>query len=196
MIMIGEPPLSRPCGIAMGVDGSGSEVARQAARQEQLRVEQRPRGVWDLLGASQGGTIAATLGARRDDLDAIVLPATPAAPIHEVLATQVDTLATLVDATRQGTQPAAAQAVAGLQELADTVAAVADGRVDGPPVDGVPRAFWASWIGASRAAPERLTTASAPVLVLGGSSDWNVPPDHVEAWAPVLRAEDHLEILP
>jgi hypothetical protein len=34
------------------------------------------------------------------------------------------------------------------------------------------------------------------VLVLGGSSDWNVLPEQVEAWQPVLDADDRLEILP
>lgn len=149
-----------------------------------------------VIGHSQGGTIAATLAGSRDDLDAVVLLATPAPPIHEVLATQADTFADLVDAAGQASQPAAVQQVDGLQTLASTVSDIADGQVDGPDVDGVPRSFWASWIGASRAAPGRLEAGSAPVLVLGGSNDWNVLPEQVQAWAPALDDTDELHILP
>lgn len=149
-----------------------------------------------LIGHSKGGTIAATLAGRRDDLDAVVLLATPATPIHEVLAAQAATFAELVDAAGQSELPAAAQQVDELTELADQVSDVADGQVDGPDVGGVARSFWASWIDASRAAPGRLEAGSAPALVLGGSNDWNVLPEQVEAWAPALSGTGALEILP
>lgn len=148
-----------------------------------------------VIGHSKGGTIAATLAGRRDDLAAVVLLATPAPPIHEVLATQAATFGDLVDAAGQSEVPAAVQQVEELRTLAEQVTNVAEGQVDGPDVGGVARAFWASWIDASHAAPGRLEASSAPVLVLGGSNDWNVPPAQVEAWAPALSATDELEIL-
>jgi alpha-beta hydrolase superfamily lysophospholipase len=47
--------------------------------------------------------------------------------------------------------------------------------------------------------PHRIISSatSTPVLVLGGTSDWNVLPEQVEAWAPSLDGDqDRLEILP
>jgi alpha-beta hydrolase superfamily lysophospholipase len=149
-----------------------------------------------LIGHSKGGTIAAELADRRDDLAAVVLLAAPAVPIDEVLASQADTFADLVAAAGQA-QPGAVQVVTDLQDLAADVADIAAGEVDGDPVGGVPRAFWADWIEAGRAAPDQLAATSTPVLVLGGTSDWNVLPGQVEAWAPSLDGDqDRLEILP
>lgn len=149
-----------------------------------------------LIGHSKGGTIAATLADRRDDLDAIVLLASPAAPIDEILTAQADTLAVLVRASGQGGQAAAGEQVDALRTLAVTVSDVANGQTDGPDVEGVPRSFWTSWIDASREAPERLAAADVPTLVLGGSNDWNVLPEQVDGWRPALGPDDDLAILP
>lgn len=149
-----------------------------------------------VLGHSKGGTVAATLAGQRDDLAALVLLATPAISIDEVITAQAATFADLVNIAGQSAQPEAVEAVEGLRQLADDVSGIADGEVDGPPVDGVPRAFWASWVDASRAAPASLEVGEAPVLVLGGGSDLNVLPEQVEAWGPVLTDADELDILP
>lgn len=66
-----------------------------------------------------------------------------------------------------GTQPGAAQVVADRQELASDGVDIAAGEVDGDPVGGAPRAFWAERIEAGRAAPDHLAATSAPALVLG-----------------------------
>jgi alpha-beta hydrolase superfamily lysophospholipase len=149
-----------------------------------------------LVGHSKGGTVAAQVADQRDDLAAIVLLASPAVPIDEVIAEQADTFADLVAAAGPS-QPGADQAIAELRSLAADVADIATGEVDGEPVGGVPRAFWSDWIEGGRAAPDHIAATSASVLVLGGGNDWNVPPVQVEAWAPFLDDEDdHLEILP
>jgi uncharacterized protein len=148
-----------------------------------------------VLGHSKGGTIAADLAATRSDLAAVVLLATPVSPIDEVLEAQADTFASLVEAAgQQGT--AADAAVAQVRDLAAQVADVAGGEVDGPPIGGASRGFWASWIEAGRAAPDRIASAEAPVLVLGGEHDWNVPPEQLEGWRPSLGDDDRIEVLP
>ena len=148
-----------------------------------------------LVGHSQGGTIAAELAAERQDLDAVVLVASPAIPIDEVLAAQTDKLAELVTAAgQQGT--AADQAVAELGEVADAVGGIAEGNIGGADVAGASRRFWASWIEVSREAPEQLRSADVPVLALGGAYDWNVPPEQVRAWEPHLPEDSSVEILP
>ena len=148
-----------------------------------------------LIGHSQGGTIAAELAAERRGLDAVVLLATPAIPIDEVLAAQADKLAELVTAAgQQGT--AADQAVAQISDLAGEVADIAEGEIGGADVGGASRRFWASWIEASRNAPQQLRSTDVPVLALGGEHDWNVPPEQVRAWEPYLPRGSRVEVLP
>lgn len=148
-----------------------------------------------VVGHSKGGNVATELLDRRDDLAAVVLLAASAWPIDEVIAVQADRLAELVVAA--GQQGAAAdQAVADVRQLADDVAAIANGDVDGPTVGGASRAFWASWIAASRRGPDLAHAATVPILALGGEHDWNVPPDQVRDWGPGLPDGSDLRILP
>jgi uncharacterized protein len=148
-----------------------------------------------LIGHSKGGTVATELLDRRGDLAAVVLLAASAWPIDEVIAVQAERLAELVVAAgQQGV--AADQAVAEVRQLAEDVAAIADGEVDGPDVAGASRAFWASWIDASRRGPERAHAAAVPILALGGEHDWNVPPEQVRAWGPGLPERSEVRILP
>ena len=142
-----------------------------------------------VLGHSKGGTVATQLLAGGADLAGIALLATPVVGVPELLATQAATLAELVAAAGQ-TGPQAQQAVGELEALAQQVAEVADGAVDGPAIAGTSRAFWASWIAAAEDAPQVLVGTEVPVLVLGGGRDWNVPADQVTAWQAVVdRAE-------
>lgn len=148
-----------------------------------------------LVGHSKGGTIAGLLAADRADLATVVLLSTPAVPIDEVLVAQAEKLADLVEAaSQQGS--AADEVVASLHDLAAEVAEVADGEATGPAIGGASRTFWASWIEASRQAPERLHAATVPVLVVGGDHDWNVPPEQVRAWEGSLPAGSRIEIQP
>ena len=145
------------------------------------------------VGHSQGGHIVAGLLDR--GLAAAVLLSTPEPPIQEVLAKQADKLAELVEATSQ--QGAAADsAVAEARELADEVQAIAEGDMAGDDVGGASRAFWASWISVSTEAPELVSSASVPVLALGGEEDWNVHPDDVRAWEDHIGEEGAVQLLP
>jgi pimeloyl-ACP methyl ester carboxylesterase len=107
----------------------------------------------------------------------------------------VETLRHLVEVAGQ-TGTAVEQAVSELQTLSEDVDAIAAGDVAGEPVGGASRQFWASWITASRAATDHVRAAQTPVAVIGGENDWNVPPEHVEAWQPFLGVDDSLRILP
>jgi hypothetical protein len=132
---------------------------------------------------------AVDLIAGRDDIDALVLPASPAADVPDLLDVQAEKFADLV--AQAGQQSNAAQgAVQDLQDLASQVREIGEGRVDGPPLAGASRAFWASSIEASRAAPD------LPVLALGGELDWNVPPAYVQAWSDSIGDRGEIVILP
>lgn len=146
-----------------------------------------------VVGHSKGGTISAGLVAERDDLAGLVLMATPAVPITEVLDAQAEKLAALVAAGDQ--QREADQAVTELRELAAQVTEIGEGQGDGPPVGGASRRFWASWIDASLAAPDQVGSAGVPVLALGGQYDWNVPAEQMLAWEPHLGEHGRVEVL-
>src|SRR5690606_4802010 len=101
----------------------------------------------------------------------------------------------LVTAAGQQGGPAD-QAVAEVRDLVGQVREIAAGRLDGPPVGGAPRAFWAGYIDASLTAPGQVAASEVPVLALGGEYDWNVPPEQVLAWEPHLGVHGRVEILP
>lgn len=148
-----------------------------------------------LLGHSQGGTVAAGVAAKDDNLAGLVLLSTPEPSIDEVLDAQADTLTDLVAAADQSGEEVDAQ-LSQIRELADDVSRVADGELDGPDIGGSPREFWAGWVDASQSAPEQVAGLDMPVLVLGGENDWNVLPKQVTAWQEHLGDDDELVMLP
>ncbi|MDT0203967.1 alpha/beta fold hydrolase [Nocardioides sp. AE5] len=144
-----------------------------------------------LIGHSKGGTIAAGVASARDDLAALVLLATPEGPLPELLQAQAEKFEEIVAASGQS----ADEAVAGLHQMADDVRAVAEGDLEGTPISGASRRFWASWIAAALAAPDQLEQVDVPVLALGGGHDWNVPPAQVRAWGQHLGGDDEVIIV-
>lgn len=163
------------------VDDLGAVVDHLAARDDIDRIV--------VAGHSKGGTVAAQLADRRNDLDALVLLATPAIGVPELLAAQAATLEELIIAVGQR-GPQAERAIAELEDLAVAVTAVEDGALDGPPIGGVSRAFWSSWIDAATAATVAIATTDVPVLVVGGVNDSNVLPAQLEAWSGSLDGPD------
>lgn len=148
-----------------------------------------------VMGHSKGGTVGAGLLEHRDDVDALVLLASPSADVPDLLDFQAEKLAELV--ADSGQQSAAAEgAVRDLEDLAAQVRAIGDGQVEGPPLAGASRAFWASYIKASREAPAQVAASDVPVLALGGELDWNVPPAFVQGWSDSIGDRGEVVILP
>jgi dienelactone hydrolase len=72
-------------------------------------------------------------------------------------------------------------------------AAIAIGRVErgthlGQPILGQPPGLWASWIELARKAPAIARELDRPLLVLGGSYDYNVAPSEIASWNRWLGA--------
>lgn len=148
-----------------------------------------------VIGHSKGGTVGAGLFEQRDDIDAFVLLASPAADVPDLLDFQAEKFADLV--AESGQQSNAAEgAIQDLQDLAAQARAIGEGDVEGPPLAGASRAFWASYIEASRAAPGQVAASDVPVLALGGELDWNVPPAYVEDWSDSIGDRGEVVILP
>ena len=63
-----------------------------------------------------------------------------------------------------------------------------------------PPGVWASWLELASKAPELARKLDRPLLVLGGSYDYNVVPSEIEAWARWLegspRAPHRVRVLP
>ncbi|TKC99545.1 alpha/beta hydrolase family protein [Polyangium fumosum] len=69
----------------------------------------------------------------------------------------------------------------------------------GAPILGQPPGLWESWLELARRAPELARKLDRPLLVLGGSYDYNVAPSEIESWAKWLdgasRAPHRVRVL-
>ncbi|MDI3281809.1 alpha/beta fold hydrolase [Polyangium sp. 15x6] len=69
----------------------------------------------------------------------------------------------------------------------------------GAPILGQPPGLWESWIELARRAPDLARKLDRPLLVLGGSYDYNVAPSEIESWAKWLdgssRAPHRVRVL-
>ncbi|MEZ4314926.1 MAG: hypothetical protein R3F14_43485 [Polyangiaceae bacterium] len=73
-----------------------------------------------------------------------------------------------------------------LLEAAQALGRVERGTHLGGPILGQPPGLWASWLTLAREAPEVAVKLNRPLLVLGGSYDYNVAPSEIESWAHLL----------
>lgn len=69
-----------------------------------------------------------------------------------------------------------------LHEAALAVGHVERGTHLGEPILGQPPGLWASWIELARKAPGIARELDRPLLILGGSYDYNVIPSEIEQW--------------
>jgi alpha-beta hydrolase superfamily lysophospholipase len=69
----------------------------------------------------------------------------------------------------------------------------------GDPILGQPPGLWASWLDLAAKAPDLARRLDRPLLVLGGSYDYNVAPSEIESWARWLdgspRAPHRVRVL-
>lgn len=73
-----------------------------------------------------------------------------------------------------------------LHSAAQSIRNVETGVHLGSPILGQPPGLWRSWIELAQEAPELARKLDRPLLVLGGSYDYNVAPSEIEAWAAWL----------
>jgi alpha-beta hydrolase superfamily lysophospholipase len=75
-----------------------------------------------------------------------------------------------------------------LDEAVSALRRVERGTHLGEPILGQPPGLWASWIDLAQKAPEIARSLDRPLLVLGGSYDYNVVPSEIESWRRWLGA--------
>jgi hypothetical protein len=138
------------------------------------------------VGHSEGGQLVPVLLADRPAVRAGVLLAPPFHTMSVLLEQQSErvrwsfTLAGQVErAEADGKQ---------LHDAAHALEQIERGTHLGDPILGQPPAMWASWIDLAKAAPALARGLARPLLVLGGSYDYNVAPSEIEAWSSWLGA--------
>ncbi len=140
-----------------------------------------------VLGHSQGGALVPRIMQEHAGLAAGVIVAGNHSPMDEILAAQ---LASTRDLLREAGAPEEqlAEQLAPLSAAVEGAAAIRAGTHDGSPVMGAPPSFWLAAFASDDEAPRIARHLSAPVLVLSGDYDWNVPPSETQAWGETLMA--------
>jgi hypothetical protein len=138
------------------------------------------------IGHSEGGQLVPVLLTERPGVRAGVMLAPPFHTMSVVLEQQSERVRWSFTIAGQ-----AERAEADGKQLHDAAHAldqIERGTHLGDPILGQPAAMWASWIELARAAPALARALDRPLLILGGSYDYNVAPSEIEAWARWLDA--------
>jgi alpha-beta hydrolase superfamily lysophospholipase len=137
-----------------------------------------------LAGHSEGGELVPLILSERPKVRAGVMLAPPFHTMAVVLEQQSERLRW---AFTMAGQPERAEAEG--KELLDAAHAlrlVERGTHLGAPILGQPPGLWAAWLELATRAPEVARQLERPLLVLGGSYDYNVAPSEIESWAQWL----------
>jgi alpha-beta hydrolase superfamily lysophospholipase len=144
-----------------------------------------PRRVF-VVGHSQGGSLVPALLRMRPEVPAGVMLAPPFHPLDALMEHQSARVFWAL--SRSGRPDEAVRGRTVLSSAASALRHVASGTHLGEPILGEPPGVWASWIELSQTAPSVARTLNRPLLVLGGTYDYNVEPAEIEAWRTLLQA--------
>ncbi len=134
-----------------------------------------------VAGHSQGGQLIPEILSLLQDPAGGIIVAGNIGSVDELLRLQSDLTRKMLAETGMGREQIETTVTA-IDEMANTVASVRTGSHDGSPISGASPEFWLSWIRAAEAIRSRVESLDAPLLVLGGGYDWNVPPSELDRW--------------
>lgn len=144
------------------------------------------------VGHSQGARFVPDLMDVRPELPGGVLLAGAYRPIDELFAFQADSRRELM--TELGYSEAEIDgALAALETALVQLAELRAGEFQGMTILGASVEFWISWFELCDRALELAPSLSAPLLVLSGGYDLNVPPEETQAWATLLGTNDVID---
>lgn len=150
-------------------------------------VAERPEidpGRLFFAGHSEGGELVPVLLSDRPRVRAGVMLAPPFHTMTVVLEQQAERVRWSF--TMAG-QPERAEAEGReLLAAAQALRQIERGTHLGAPILGQPPGLWESWIELARRAPDLARKLDRPLLVIGGSYDYNVAPSEIESWAKWL----------
>jgi hypothetical protein len=138
------------------------------------------------VGHSEGGELIPVLMTARPEVRAGVMLAPPFNTMSVVLEQQSERLRWAFEAAGQPERAESEGRV--LREAASALKRVERGTHLGQPILGQPPGLWASWIELATVAPGLARKLDRPLLVLGGSYDYNVAVSEIESWDRWLRA--------
>ena len=149
------------------------------------------------IGHSEGGQLVPVLLTERPAVRAGVLLAPPFHTMSLVLEQQSERVRW---AFALAGQPERGEIDARqLHDAAHALGQIERGTHLGDPILGQPPSMWASWIALAGTAPALARELQRPLLVLGGSYDYNVVPSEIEGWARWLdgspRAPHRVRVL-
>jgi pimeloyl-ACP methyl ester carboxylesterase len=147
-------------------------------------LAQRPEidaGRLFFVGHSEGGELVPLLLSERPGVRAGVMLAPPFNTMGVVLEQQSERVRWAFTAAGQPEQGDAEGRK--LLDAAIALRHVERGTHFGEPILGQPAGIWASWIDLARKVPDIARKLDRPLLVLGGSYDYNVAPSEIESWA-------------
>jgi hypothetical protein len=162
------------------------------ARQPQIDPERM-----FLVGHSEGGQLAPVLLLERPEVRAAVMLAPPFHAMSVLLEQQSERVRWAFSLAGEASRGEAEARQ--LRDAADALKRVERGTHLGEPILGQPPGIWASWSALATKAPEAARELDRPLLVLGGSYDYNVAPSEIESWARWLegstRARHRVRVL-
>jgi pimeloyl-ACP methyl ester carboxylesterase len=149
------------------------------------------------VGHSEGGELVPVLLSERPEVRAGIMLAPPFHTMSVLLEQQAERVRWSF--SMAGQKERAETEAKPLLDAAQALKHVERGTHLGAPILGQPPGMWASWIELATKAPELARKLERPLLVLGGSYDYNVAPPEIESWARWLdgssRAPHRVRVL-
>jgi pimeloyl-ACP methyl ester carboxylesterase len=140
-----------------------------------------------LVGHSEGGAFVIPILTRRPDIQQGVMISAPFTPMDQIVRDQIERLRALFAQT--GTPRAQADTqLAPLDAAAAALLEVRAGTYTGGPILGAYGPYWASLLAIGDENPSQSSRLDRPLLAIGGSYDWNVPPSELAEWQANFQA--------
>ncbi len=133
------------------------------------------------IGHSEGGQLVPILLSERPAVRAGIMLAPPFHTMTVVLEQQSERVRWSF--TTAGKPEQAAKEAEPLLAAAHALKHIEQGTHLGGPILGQPPGMWASWLELAVKAPLVARELERPLLILGGSYDYNVAPSEIESWA-------------
>ena len=148
------------------------------------------------IGHSKGALYVPDAMRRIEGIRACVMLAGPYSDVTDVLAHQLEFLERKMRVAGLG-ETTIEQQLGPIRLTIEALRELEAGSWGNDPIQGLPVAYWKSWLDMGREARENLPALNRPVLVISGAEDTNVPPSETEAWARALEGSIHeVKILP
>jgi dienelactone hydrolase len=145
-----------------------------------------------LIGHSEGGAFVIPVMAERTELRSGVMLAAPFKPFDAIIDDQTEFLRTLLE--EAGYTPSEIEeALSPLVELQAALAEIRAGTYTGGAVGGAFEPLWSSVMELGDANPTVSGRIDRPLLAIGGSYDWNVPPSELDAWSTNFESSANSE---